>query len=122
AAAAALAVRDLVDLVDEHNAAQLDTLDGLAHDALHIQRAVGLVGQQQALGLADADLLLLGALVAAHAVKDILQVHAHLFKSLTGEDLHHLLSAPHRGDSDRLAVQFLTAQLLAQALADALEL
>ncbi len=69
---------DLVDLVQEHDAVVLHGADGLAGDALLVQKLVGFLAQQHLIGLGYRHLAGLGA-PTHHAAQEVGEVdHAHL--------------------------------------------
>ena len=81
-----LAPRDLVDLIEEDDAALFDALDCFARHILLIDELLRLLVDDEVARVADANLLAL-RLAAEEAGQHVLHVDAHLFDALSREDL-----------------------------------
>src|SRR5262249_42908537 len=80
--------RDLVELIEEHDAGVLRAPDRLTHGLVHVHQLLRLLLRQQPAGLRDLHPPL--ARPAGHQVREhVLQIDADLLHALSGEHLEH---------------------------------
>ena len=84
-AVAAFAAGDLVDLVEEDDAAGLDALGGDAVHLVHVDEAAFFFLHEVVEGIGDPHFALFGA-AAEDVGQHVLEVHLHVFEVLVGDD------------------------------------
>ncbi len=116
-ALAALAAGDLVDLVDEDDAAGLGADQRVARHPVVVHQLAGLLLLEQLERLGHAHLAALGAVHARHVLEEVLQVDAHLLHAVAGEVAQERGVAVGRLHLHVLVIERAGAQLGAQLLA-----
>ena len=113
-----LAPGDLVDFVDEDDAALLDSLDGGPRDGVHVDQLLLLVLDEVLCGLGHLEAPLLGAPLKQPG-QHVLDVDVDFFDRRATDDLERRKGAVSDVDLDHAVVEAAESQLLAKLLARA---